>query len=130
MQSVILFDGVCNFCNASVNFIIRHDPTHRFRFAALQSDFGRKVQASHPDLAGGLSSIVLLESGKRYEKSEAVLRIAKQLRGWRWLIVGWWIPVSIRDRLYDMIARNRYRILGKQSRCRMPTPDEKRLFLS
>jgi len=129
MESVILFDGVCNFCNASVNFIIHHDSARRFRFAALQSDFGRQMQDRYPDLPVGLSSIVLLEGNRRYVKSEAVLRIARHLDRWSWLYAGRWIPVAIRDWLYNLMARNRYRILGKRSTCRIPTADERRLFL-
>lgn len=127
MDHVIVFDGVCNFCNAAVNFVIDHDRTRRFRFAALQSDFGRQLNAGQvpqPD------SIMLVEGDTIYYKSDAVLRIVRHLDGWAWLYAGRWMPAVGRDWLYDLIARHRYRILGRKDTCRIPTPQEKQLFLN
>ena len=116
---LILFDGVCNLCSASVRFVIRRDPHARFRFAALQSDvglyFGRQCDFTD------LESMVLLQRGKVYEKSSAALRIARQLNGlWPLVYVLVVIPKPIRDYIYDFIGRRRYRWFGKTEACWLP----------
>ncbi len=127
---IILFDGVCNLCNGSVNFIIERDPQQRFRFAALQSDFGRELLRRHHLRPDHLESIVLIENERVFTDSTAALRIAKQLR-WPWPIFfgGILMPPFMRDAVYRWIARNRYRWFGKQESCRIPTPELRRLFL-
>lgn len=130
MDRVILFDGVCNFCNASVNFVMQHDKAHRFRFASLQSDFGQRVRAQHPSTQPPSGSIILLEDGRIYYRSDAVLRIVKNLDGWSWLYMGRWVPAAIRDWLYDLVARHRHAIMGRRDTCRLPTAQERSLFLS
>ena len=128
-QAIILFDGVCNLCNGAVDFIIRHDVAGRFRFASLQSETGQKLLRSHGQVPGGLDSVVLLEGGHRYEKSEAALRNARYLPGWRWAAHFRWLPRAFRDAVYDFIARNRYRWFGQRATCRLPTPAERERFL-
>lgn len=126
---IVLFDGVCNLCNGAVNFIIDHDPQHRFRYASLQSDTGRQLLARHPELAG-IDSIVLLADNRVWVKSDAVLQIARYLPGaWRWLAAFRWLPRVLRDGLYDWVARNRYRLFGRSEACRIPTPELRALFL-
>lgn len=128
--SVILFDGVCNLCNASVNFVIDRDPGGAFRFAALQGEAGRRVQEER-DLAGeGLDSVVLVEEGVVYTRSTAALRIARRLGfPWSMLAVLLVLPESVRDWFYDVVARNRYRWFGRRESCRVPTPEVMGRFL-
>ena len=128
--AIVLFDGVCNLCNVSVTFIIDRDPHGWFRFAALQSETGRRLlaQAAWPSLAP--DSIMLIESGRVHTDSTAVLRIARRLRGWWPLLYGLIvIPAPVRDGVYRWIAANRYRWFGQSTSCRVPTPDLQQRFL-
>ena len=123
---IVLFDGVCNLCNGAVQFIIARDKHQQFRFASLQSGFGQQYQQQ----VGEIDSILLVEKGKVYYKSTAALRIARKLDGlWPVLFVFIVIPPFVRDFIYDIIARNRYRWFGKKESCWLPTPDLKALFL-
>lgn len=125
---VVLFDGVCNLCNASVNFLIDRDPEATFRFAALQSEVGQRLVAGC-DLKGE-DTIVLVDNGRCYIRSAAALQIARRMRGaWPLLGVLLVVPAPLRDIVYRWIARNRYRWFGKQDACRLPTPDLQRRFL-
>lgn len=129
MPDVILFDGVCNFCNASINFIIDRDAARRFRFSSLQSDFGQRLLAENNRQLTDFDTVLLLREGKLYEKSDAALEIARYLKGWSWLYLFRFVPRFIRDFFYDIIAKNRYRLFGKSESCRIPTPEEKKLFV-
>lgn len=129
-HGVILFDGVCNFCNGSVNFIIDNDPHDYFRFAALQSDVGQALLERFYLPRSDFDSIVLIEGGRIYVKSTAALRIARRLKfplslGGLLLLV----PRLIRDIGYTIIAKNRYQWFGKQDQCRLPTPAIRARFL-
>lgn len=128
-HAVVLFDGVCNLCNGTVNFIIDHDPDGYFRFASLQSDVARAPLEKAGLPAAYLDSIVLLEDGAVYARSDAVLRIARRLPGWRWLYGFRVLPRTLRDRLYDLVARHRYAWFGKRDACRIPTPELQARFL-
>lgn len=126
----ILFDGVCNLCNGSVQFILRRDPGQRFRFASLQSEAGRRLVTGHGLDPDELSSVILIEDGRVYRESTAALRIARHLSGaWKLLRVFVLIPRPIRDAVYRLIARNRYRWFGKQETCWLPTPELRARFL-
>ncbi len=132
---IILFDGVCNLCNASVQFVIERDPTAIFRFAALQSDFGQSILAKNPVYTEGSDSvsdsIILVENDIVYDRSTAALRIARRLSGGiKLLSVFLIVPKPIRDFFYKIIARNRYRWFGKQEACWMPTKELKARFLA
>lgn len=129
-QDILLFDGVCNLCNSSVNFIIDHDPKGRFRFAALQSDFGQSKLTELGYDTEKFDSLVLLSKGKVYKKSSAALRIAKRLNGlWPLLYIFIIVPPFIRHAVYDIISKNRYRWWGKRDSCRMPSPELKQRFV-
>jgi predicted DCC family thiol-disulfide oxidoreductase YuxK len=127
---LVIFDGVCNFCNWGVDFIIKRDRKDQFKFASLQSRTAKEKLESidhQPDS----DSIILIESTKSYVKSTAVLRIAKELSGvWPILYVFIALPTTLRDKLYDIIATNRYRFFGKRASCRVPTRKEKEKFLN
>ncbi len=127
---LILFDGVCNLCNASVQFVLRRDPRARFRFAALQSTAGRAALARAGVLGTVPDSIVLVHRGTVRTRSAAALAIARGLRfPWPLLTVLWLVPYPLRDLVYDWIARNRYRWFGKRETCQVPTPALRARFL-
>lgn len=126
---VILFDGVCNLCNSAVRFVIRRDKKGIFRFAALQSPAGEQF-AEQYQLPKTYTSVVLIENGHAYLKSAAALRIARKLNGlWPLLYLLIAVPTAIRDRLYDLIARNRYRWFGRTDHCMRPTPELQERFI-
>ncbi len=118
----ILFDGVCNLCNGFVQFVIARDPEARFRFAALQSDAARRL-VEGIGLAGPLpDSIILVDDGRAYVKSTAALRIARGLRAPWPLAYGLMaVPRWLRDEVYDLVARRRYRWFGRRDACMVPT---------
>ena len=126
---LILFDGVCNFCNASINFIIDHDPEKYFKFAPLQSDLGQSILTQFGKNTQDFDSVILLKDNQLYQKSEAALEITKHLSGgWKYLSVFGVLPTFLLNFFYDIIAKNRYRIFGKTETCRMPTPELKERF--
>jgi predicted DCC family thiol-disulfide oxidoreductase YuxK len=129
MERVVLFDGVCNFCNGAVNFIIRHDPEKRFRFAPLQSEFGEQMRAKF-DIGDEVDSIVLIDGGKAYLHSTAGLKLAKGL-GFPWSLGYAFIivPSPIRDWFYKLFAKYRYKLFGKKDVCMIPTPEVRERFL-
>lgn len=130
--AVVLFDGACNLCNAAVSFIIDRDPAARFRFASLQSEAGRALLARHGRSASGVTpdTVILEQEGRLYERSDAVLRIARGLRGaWKIFYVFIVVPRPLRDLLYRLVARYRYRWFGQREVCRVPTPELRTRFL-
>lgn len=127
---IILFDGVCNLCNSSVNFIIKHDPEAQFLFASLQSDAAKKLLLQHNSKKITLNSIILIEKGKIYKKSTAALKIAKHLNGlYPITYIFILIPPFVRDFVYDYIAKNRYKWFGKKESCSIASPTLKNRFL-
>src|ERR1017187_9056949 len=124
MPAVVLFDGVCNLCNRSVQFIIARDPAAYFRFAALGSEAAQRLLGESV-LRGPLpDSVALIERGRVYTRSAAALRIARRLRfPWPLVCALIVVPRPLRDQVYDLIARNRYRWFGKRDACMMPTPE-------
>jgi len=129
---IVLFDGVCNLCNASVNFAIDRDPAARLRFASLQSDAGRKLleTAGHRVIEGEPDGIVLVDRGRVYERSGAALRIARYLSGaWSLLPALLVVPSPLRDLVYRWVARHRYAWFGKSDVCRVPTPELRERFI-
>ena len=128
---LILFDGVCNLCNNSVQFVIKHDPKNTFVFATLQGKIGQEIKERFHLEPSKLDSILLYtQDGKLYAKSTAALKIAKDLRFpvnlWRIFLI---IPVGIRNRVYNWVAKNRYRWFGKRDACMVPTPELQSKFL-
>jgi predicted DCC family thiol-disulfide oxidoreductase YuxK len=129
-HAIVLFDGVCNFCNASVNFIIERDTHDYFRFAALQLDAGRQILKENGIKAGKLDTLLLFECGKIYTRSMAALRIARRLSGaWPLFYIFVMVPVPVRDFVYDLFAKNRYRLFGQRESCQLPTPGRRAKFL-
>jgi predicted DCC family thiol-disulfide oxidoreductase YuxK len=131
MPAVVLFDGVCNFCNSTVGFIIAHDPAAYFRFAALQSEPAQHILSNCRLPPGSLENIVLVEEGECYTRSTAALRILRRLTGpVALLYILVLVPRPIRDIAYDWFARHRYRWFGRQSACSIPPPEISSRFLS
>jgi predicted DCC family thiol-disulfide oxidoreductase YuxK len=142
VSGVVLFDGTCNFCDASVHFVIDHERGTELRFAAVQSEVAEKllVEAlgeerarairSGTDGSGDPDSVVFIEDGKAFTHSTAALRIARHLRApWRWLRILWLVPRPLRDAVYRWFARHRYRWFGRADACRVPTPELRTRFL-
>jgi predicted DCC family thiol-disulfide oxidoreductase YuxK len=150
MAAVVLFDGVCNFCDASVSFVIDHDPNGYFKFAPLQSAAGKELAAEY-DLVSEtasaqtaktasantaddlipIDSVILVEDGQAYTHSTAALRIARKLTGiWPVLYAFIIVPKPIRDFFYRLFAKYRYRMFGKKDECMLPSPEVRARFLT
>ena len=128
-QNIVFFDGVCGLCNHAVNFLLARDRHHHLRFAALQ---GKTAGQVIPDeIRDQLSTLVFSERGQLFYRSTAVVRMLMRIGG-PWKIVGaalWLIPWPLRDLGYRMVSKIRYRLFGKHETCRLPTPEERQLFI-
>lgn len=130
-KKLILFDGVCNLCDVTVQFIIKHDKQDVFRFVALQSELGQEIVKYIGVDTSKTDSIILYEPGRAYYyKAEAAIRIAKELGG-IYSLVGIFsvLPNWFSNKIYDYVARNRYKWYGKKEQCMIPTPEMKAKFL-
>lgn len=130
MGAIVIFDGYCNFCDASVGFIMERDPKQYFQFTANQQESGIALLKQHQIEVQDVSTIYLVEGDKMYSRSEAALRIARRLTlpwnlFWGFIIV----PAFLRDPIYNFIAKNRYRFFGKRDTCRLPTEAERARFI-
>ncbi|MED3561898.1 thiol-disulfide oxidoreductase DCC family protein [Bacillus xiapuensis] len=129
MERIVLFDGVCNLCNHSVQFIIKRDPSVIFKFASLQGERGKRIVSDY-GLPADLESLILIENEKAYRKSTAALRICGKLHGpWKLFVILMIIPPIIRDYIYEIIAKNRYKWFGLKNSCMLPSPSLKNRFL-
>lgn len=129
-NSVVLFDGVCNFCNASINFIIRHENDQLLKFAPLQSDWVIQTLGEHHELVNDLNTILVVKNGVVLHKSEAVFEIVSHLKQpWNYLRIFKLIPTGVANFFYDLLARNRYALFGKNEQCFLPTPELRKRFL-
>ncbi|QFG00598.1 DUF393 domain-containing protein [Psychrobacillus glaciei] len=129
MTAIILFDGECNFCDASVQFIIARDPKGYFQFAALQSDIGDELKKKHR-ISEKLDGVIVIENDAVYDSSDAALFICKHLKGlWKVFYIFKVIPKRIREALYKTFAKNRYKMFGKKDNCMIPSPEIRNRFL-
>jgi predicted DCC family thiol-disulfide oxidoreductase YuxK len=129
-KPIILFDGVCNFCDASINFIIRQDKKTVFRFAALQSKAGQELLEKYRLPQTKINSFILIDRGKVYNRSAAGFKVYGKLPWyWKWTQIFWIVPRFITDAVYDFIAKNRYKWFGKKEECMIPTPEVRNRFL-
>ena len=131
---LLLYDGTCGFCAASVQFVLRHERQHGLRFAPLQSEIGDAIRARHPGLAG-VDSMIWIEptatSERVLTRSAAALRVARYIGGpWRALALAAIVPRPIRDAVYDLIARHRHRLVGDAEQCYLPPPAARARFLT
>lgn len=130
-HAIILFDGVCNFCSASVNLVIKRDKRGYYRFAPLQEPKGAEIARRYGIDPERLDTFVLVENGRAYPKSGGALRVARRLGGLYSLAFGFIvIPAFVRDFVYDWFARHRYRWFGKRDVCIVPTPEMRERFLT
>jgi predicted DCC family thiol-disulfide oxidoreductase YuxK len=127
---ILLFDGVCNLCNGIVQWVIARDARAQFRFASLQSDAGRGLLSRHGLPLDALDTVVLLDGGAHFTKSDAALEVARRLGGvYRLAAAAKLVPRPLRDVVYDWVARNRYARWGKRAECWIPTPELRERFL-
>ena len=127
-KMIVLFDGVCNMCVGSVNFIIKRDSKDMFRFASLQGDVGQKMVKKY---SLSMNSIILIKNGQVKTKSSAVLNILYHLNTfWKALLVFYVVPYPIRDILYNIVAKTRYFLFGKRNQCMVPNKNINSKFLS
>jgi predicted DCC family thiol-disulfide oxidoreductase YuxK len=129
-KKIVLFDGVCNLCSGSVQFILKRDKENQFLFGSLQNKYGQQMLKQYHLPADAFNSFMLLEGNKLYTKSSGALRMLKHLGGGWALLYGFIIvPKFIRDAVYNFIARNRYRWFGKKEVCWLPKPEWRERFL-
>jgi predicted DCC family thiol-disulfide oxidoreductase YuxK len=129
-DNLVLFDGVCNLCNALVQFIIRHDRAGIFHFAALQSEVGEEICRKHGLDAADVQTFVLISDGRMLLRSDAAIEVVSRFGGaWRIFRVFRFVPRVVRDFIYSTIARNRYRWFGRKEVCMIPTAEIKERFL-
>ncbi len=127
---LFLYDGVCGLCDRTVQFLLARDPAGALRFAPLQGPTAAALATRHPEITGNLDTVIYLEDGVAYVRSEAVLRACGHLPApWRLLRALRWIPAVLRDVVYRLVARSRYRIWGRYDTCKLPSEDEAARFL-
>ena len=127
---IILFDGVCNFCNRTINIILKYDKDAYFQFAASQSNAAMGIMQAFGLEENAIASVILIDQEKVYTKTDAVIQIAKHLSGWPNLFrLLKFIPKPMRDFAYDLIAKNRYALFGKMEKCRIPDASMRHRFL-
>ncbi|MGB3948031.1 MAG: thiol-disulfide oxidoreductase DCC family protein [Bacteroidia bacterium] len=130
VEQIILFDGVCNLCNTSVQFVLKRDTKATFKFASLQSNAGQKLLADFKLPLDEFNSFIYIDDGKLYTRSSAALRVAKELNfPWKLMFGFIVVPSFIRNFVYDIIAKNRYKWFGKRESCMIPTAELKQRFL-
>ncbi|HMB81980.1 MAG TPA: DCC1-like thiol-disulfide oxidoreductase family protein [Vicinamibacterales bacterium] len=130
MASLVLFDGVCNLCDGFVQFVIARDPSRQFHFGTLQSSAARQVLDLHDTLRPLPDTMVLVEDGHLFTRSTAALRIARRLTlPWSLAYAFIAVPRPLRDWIYDLVARYRYRLFGQRDQCMVPTPDLRSRFI-
>lgn len=130
-QPIILFDGVCNFCNSAVNFVIKRDKKGKICFAPLQSETGKKLLEQYKLPVNDMESFIFIEKGRVYSRSTAALRVCRYLGAlWPLCFGAIIVPTFIRDGIYNWIARNRYKWFGVRQECMIPTPEIKARFLN
>jgi predicted DCC family thiol-disulfide oxidoreductase YuxK len=129
-KQIILFDGVCNFCSFWVNFVIKRDKKDAFRFAALQSEKAQEITSRFNINISKPDTFILIADNKFFTKSTAALMVCKELNGLLKILFPLIIlPKLLRDFIYDLVAKNRYKLFGKRDTCRVPTDEEKKRFL-
>ena len=128
-MSIILFDGVCNLCNNVISFLIKYDKNNDFKFAAIQTNAGKNIIHQNNVLNEG-KSVILIKEGTVFYKSDAIIEIAKQIKGWpRIFKYGAFFPKFLRDGIYNLIAKNMYSLFGRKETCRLPSEKDREKFI-
>lgn len=129
-QSIIIFDGVCNFCNKSINFIIKRDQKSNFLFTPIQNESAQELMKKHNINNKSIDTLILIKGEKCFLRSDAVFEIIKELSGY-WYLFGVFriVPLSMRDYCYNFISNNRYKFFGKKDSCMIPTTELQKRFL-
>jgi predicted DCC family thiol-disulfide oxidoreductase YuxK len=128
-MNIVLFDGVCNLCNSTILFLIKHDANHNLHFAATQTESGKKLMRQY-NILDEEKSVFFIKDGIVFSKSNAVIEIAKQITGWPHVFkFGLLFPAFIRDGVYNLIAKNRYALMGTRDSCSVPSKDHIERFL-
>jgi len=134
-ERLVLFDGVCGFCDAAVQWVIERDPDGRLHFAPLQGETARRLRERHPEIPDGVDSLVYVEmfngSERVHLRSAAIVAVCRALPRppfWGGVLAA--LPEFVADFLYSVFARARYRLFGKRDACRVPSPEERRRFLA
>nr|WP_320120489.1 thiol-disulfide oxidoreductase DCC family protein [uncultured Marinifilum sp.] len=126
---IVLFDGVCNFCNTTVRFVLAYNRAENIRFSPLQSDFAKQLLAQHNLSSDDIDTVVFVQDNKAYTKSSAAFQIARHLiYPWKTLYYLKHTPKNITNWIYDLIARNRYSWFGKKNQCMVPKPEWRERF--
>ncbi|TLU61080.1 thiol-disulfide oxidoreductase DCC family protein [Thalassotalea litorea] len=129
-HNIVIFDGICNFCNGAVNFIIERDIHDKYRFASMQSEAGQALIEQYQVNDVGVDTFLLIKSGKCYFRTDAALEITKDLKGfWQLIRTTLILPPQFRDFFYKCFARNRYKLFGRREQCIIPTPEIRNKFL-
>lgn len=129
-KHIIIFDGVCNFCNSAVNFIIKRDPNHRFVFTPMQSAIAQQLIAEYMAEKVGFDTFVLIKHNQIHYRTDAAFEICKDLSGfWHLFNLLRIIPMPVLDYFYRLFARNRYNLFGRRDTCMAPTPELRKRFL-
>lgn len=129
-SSILLFDGVCNLCNGIVQFVIKHDPNAKFKFASLQSEAGQTLLKKFSLKTNDFDTFVLVRGETYFVKSSAVLRVLNELGGvWKLFYAFIILPAPVRDLFYNAIAGSRYKLFGRRENCMLPSPELKQRFL-
>lgn len=127
---ILLFDGVCNLCSASVQWVLQRDKAGLFRYAALQSEIGGELLQRFGLDTAAFDTVVLVDGDRVFTRSDAALEVLRRLgSAWSWLGILHWAPRPIRDTVYNWVARNRYRWFGQKQECWLPRPEWKERFL-
>ena len=129
-RHIVIFDGVCNFCNSAVIFIIRRDPKALFAFTPMQSESGKRLTEKYNAPIAGVDTILLIKNGQCYERTDAALEIARDLTGlWFMFRILKVLPRSFRDYFYKLFARNRYKLFGRREECMIPSTEVRDRFI-
>jgi predicted DCC family thiol-disulfide oxidoreductase YuxK len=128
---ILFYDGVCGLCSKLVRVVVAADKNRVFRYAPLQGETAQALRVRHPELPADLATMAYLEDGRVHVRSQAIIRAAGQL-GFPFRALYWfrWLPAGLTDLLYRLVARLRYRLFGRYDECRIPTPEERQLFLT
>jgi predicted DCC family thiol-disulfide oxidoreductase YuxK len=129
-RHIVIFDGVCNFCNGAVNFIIKRDPDGRFAFTPMQSPSGQRLIEEQGAEMVGIDTFLLVKDGRCFDRTDAALEITKDLTGlWHMFRISRILPRPVRDYFYRLFARNRYKLFGRRDTCMVPTESVRNRFL-